>query len=95
MALQQALKEKNYRLAVRILYLKSLQKLDSAGYINYHSDTTNWQYVSALQETTLYAPFTKLTTYFDFIWYGSYNLNEEMFNTIHNEFNIFLKQFMS
>lgn len=86
-ALNTAIARGDYRLATRILYLQSLQKLSRKEIVLYREDKTNWYYVMQLQRNELFAPFKTLTIYFDYVWYGEYPLNEESFTAIKNKFH--------
>lgn len=88
-ALQDAIAQGNYRLAVRILYLQSLQKLHLAQHIAYQQEKTNWDYVHQLQNTSLQPSFIQLTKYFDYIWYGHFSINEARFRELQEQFKQF------
>lgn len=88
-ALQDAIAQGNYRLAVRILYLQSLQKLHLAQHIAYQQEKTNWDYVNQLQNTSLQPSFIQLTKYFDYIWYGHFSINEARFRELQEQFKQF------
>ncbi len=89
LALQKAEQDKDYRLATRILYLQSLQKLNNQSLIDYSQEKTNWHYVQKLFGTTYHEPFKTLTTYFDYIWYGNYHVEEERYNEVKSSFLTF------
>jgi len=91
-ALQQALHSKNYRLAVRILYLKNLQGLNKGGHIQYREEYTNWHYVYKLSGSNYFEPWRKLSTYFDYIWYGEYAIDQAQYQQLANDFNQFEQQ---
>ena len=91
-ALQQALNNEDYRLAVRVLYLQSLQHLDRGGWIRFELKQTNIQYVRQLESTPYKASFAVLTTYFDYVWYGSFVLDQNRYKDIENLYHEFQKQ---
>jgi hypothetical protein len=86
LALKKAEDAQDYRLAVRILYLQTLQKLNNQSLISYAEEKTNWHYVQKVFGTTYYEPFKVLTTYFDYIWYGNYNVEQERYQEVKNSF---------
>lgn len=81
-ALQKALDIPDYRLAVRVMYLETLQLLNSAELIKYEQEKTNWQYVEELGDTTFKKPFTLFTKYFDYVWYGNFEMTNKTFEEI-------------
>jgi hypothetical protein len=83
-ALQNALDIPDYRLAVRVMYLETLQTLHLAQLIKYEQEKTNWQYVAELGDTTFKKPFTLFTKYFDYVWYGNFEMTKEKFEEIKN-----------
>lgn len=85
-SLKTALSKEDYRLATRILYRQTLQKLNTANWIEYKLDKTNWEYVQKLKDTKLGDSFKELTRYFDYIWYGQFEIEKESFLTIQNLF---------
>jgi len=85
-AIAEALSNNNYRLATRILYLQSLQKLNDHSWINYNKETLTSAYMQKLYDTRLYASFAVVTRYFDYTWYGHYELTAENFQQIRAQF---------
>ncbi|WP_167597235.1 DUF4129 domain-containing protein [Leeuwenhoekiella sp. ZYFB001] len=81
-----ALKENNYRLAVRFYYLLLLQKLAQKDIIDWQAQKTNADYVYEIKNDTLRADFTKLTRIYDFIWYGNFNVSSHQFLKAEKEF---------
>ncbi len=91
LALQEALRERDYRLATRIYYLHTLHLLDKKNVIKYRDDKTNWYYVQKLFGTQMHDDFKGLTQNFDYIWYGEYQIDPERFDSLQAQF----KQFQS
>ena len=88
-AVDEAVAVRNFRLAVRLLYLQTLKQLTNAGHIAYKPDKTNRQYVQELANTALQSAFEKLTRRFEFIWYGDFSVDNAQFTTIRDEFRQF------
>ena len=82
----QALRENNYRLAVRFYYLLVLQKLSKKDIIDWQVQKTNADYVYEIKSEGLRKDFTKLTRIYDFIWYGNFDVNETDFLKAEKEF---------
>ncbi len=87
-----ALSDNNYRLAVRYLYLQSLQKLTAAGTINFAADKTNYQYLDELQGRPFKNDFAYLTRQYEYIWYGGFAIDGLLFSSLQNNFRQFNKQ---
>lgn len=85
-ALQKAIASGDYRTACRILYLQILQELNNEALIEYKLERTNWQYVQKLFGTDFHDPFRKLTAYFDYVWYGKYEISQEQFERLRGQF---------
>lgn len=88
--MEDAVTERNFRLAVRLLYLQTLKRLTDAGWIAYKPDKTNQQYVYELTSSPLQADFERLTRQFEFVWYGDFPINEARFEAIHSQFKQFI-----
>ncbi len=87
--INQAVEARNYRLAVRLLYLQSLKSLTDAGQIRWQADKTNRQYAQELVGNPKRLPFEQLTTQFEYVWYGNFPVDETRFGHIRQQFNQF------
>lgn len=90
--IQKAIDTKNYRLAVRLLYLRTLRDLSNRNLINYTHEKTNSDYLFQLAGTPYYKNFFKLTRSFDYTWYGHFELSPDGFVFIQNDFSSFKQQ---
>jgi hypothetical protein len=90
--LQRLVAEKKFRLAVRLLYLRALKKLNDAEIINWQPDKTNYNYLMEIDKPELRNDFSKLTLQFDYIWYGDFPVDEVKFEPINLSFNQFNSQ---
>ncbi len=91
-AIQQAIDDRNFRLAVRMLYLQSLKSLADRGKINWQLNKTNVAYVHELQGTAYQLIFRDLTWQFERNWYGDVPISEEEFAGVRGQFNMFNQQ---
>jgi hypothetical protein len=89
--LQEALRAKNNRLAVRWLYLKALRSLNDGALIRYHVDATNQEYVRQLSGSALQEPFRFLTGAYERVWYGEMLLGDGSFERLYQYFQDFYK----
>jgi hypothetical protein len=87
--LQQAIKEGNYRLGIRFLYLQSLNKLSERGWLQLSPDKTNYQYVRELAKPQLKNTFARITLHYEYAWYGDFVIEQHVFEPIKKEFEQF------
>lgn len=94
-AVDEAVSQRNYRLAVRLLYLQTLKRLTDAERIRYKPDKTNRQYVQELANSPLQTDFETLTRQFEYVWYGDFPVDESRFGAIRQQFQSFNRPFVS
>jgi len=87
--IDQAIVQHNYRLAVRLLYLKALKQLSDAQLIHWQIDKTNAAYVNELTNPDQREAFAVLTRQFEFVWYGEFAINNQAFQNIRTLFSNF------
>lgn len=90
--IQKAIDAGNYRMAIRLMYLRTLRDLSNRGLINYTHEKTNSDYLLQLAGTPYYKNFFRLTRNFDYTWYGQFELSQDGFTTIQNDFSSFKQQ---
>ena len=79
----------NYRLAVRLMFLRLLKKLSDNNVIQYKQDSTNFDYLLQLQPTAMYPDFFKLTRNYEYSWYGQFEIDKEKFALVKMDFDKF------
>lgn len=77
--LNKAIKEKEFRLAVRYQFLLLLKRLSQRELIDWHFEKTNLDYQKEIQEPQLKTGFKDLAYLYDYIWYGEQLINEQAF----------------
>ncbi|MBN2681295.1 MAG: hypothetical protein JXR58_02195 [Bacteroidales bacterium] len=77
-----ALKENDFRLATRILFLMIIKKLSENQLINYKPDKTNRQYLRELKNFKFVDNFSRITNIYEHCWYGNVNVNEKNYAEI-------------
>jgi hypothetical protein len=87
--LELALQANNYRLAVRLLYLKTLKQLSDQKIIAWLPDKTNQAYVSEIHDVQKRKVFSDLTLQFEYIWYGEFFIDKNTFESVHQSFQQF------
>jgi hypothetical protein len=84
--IQKAVDAKNYRLAIRLWYLRTLKELSDRNIIEYRHEKTNNEYVSSLFNSRYYKDFFRLTRNFEYTWYGQFNLSAESYQMMQADF---------
>src|SRR5579863_3987239 len=82
---------KDYREAVRYLYLKTLRLLNDRGMIRYHPESTNQEYWLQLSATPEGRPFRDLVTIYENVWYGEFSIGDALFIRLREYFEDFYK----
>jgi hypothetical protein len=85
--IEKAINNRNYRLAVRLLYLHSLKQLNDAQFINWQIEKTNTAYLNEIPEGEKRKLFSLLTYQFEYIWYGNFHIDGQSFQTVSNLFD--------
>ena len=84
--IEDALKEKNYRLATRYLYLKSLKMLTNKDIIEWHFDKTNSEYLNEIKNENTKSVFKRISYIYDYVWYGEFPIDEAVYNKNISDF---------
>ena len=77
--LAEALQNREYNKAVRLLYLSALRELSDREHIRWQAGKTNYQYQQELQQAPLQAPFRQLGHLFEWAWYGNFPVGEAQY----------------
>lgn len=89
--LRNAIRNGNYRMAVRYLYLQTLSRLADRKLITINTNKTNYEYVNELRKQNFANEFASLTLKYEYVWYGEYPVDERLFKQLEDEFNRFNK----
>jgi Domain of unknown function (DUF4129) len=87
--IDEAVENHNYRLAIRLYYLKTLKQLTDKQLIHWQPTKTNRIYVDELGNLRLKADFEQLTSQFEYVWYGDFTVSEAEFGDIKEAFSTF------
>lgn len=85
-AIADAVSAKDYRLAVRLLFLRSLKQLADAGLIDWKADKTNTDYARELKNTEHKHGFMHVARQFEYVWYGDFPVAEPLYGQINISF---------
>ena len=89
--LKNAIRNGNYRLAIRYLYLQTLERLSERKYIEINTNKTNYEYVNEVRKHGFGNEFASLTLKYEYVWYGEYPVDEKLFEQIQSGFIQFNK----
>jgi len=82
-----AVDRRDYKLAVRYLFLKSLKLLSEKEIIELRNNKTNHQYLSEIKNNRISSAFQIATSRFEWIWYGDFPVDENVMKSSHKDFN--------
>jgi hypothetical protein len=84
--IEKCILQQDYRTAVRYYYLNLLKTLNSKGMIVWRINKTNSDYMYELAGSPLYDAFGKLSSFYEYIWYGDFMINSVQFSFIREQF---------
>lgn len=87
--LRLALESNDYRIAMRILFLRLLQKLHEAEWIVWKKNKTNQDFLNEVRGRENYVQFRDLTLAFEIVWYGDQKITKQQFDQLQNLFDSF------
>ncbi|EDP70320.1 hypothetical protein FBALC1_06173 [Flavobacteriales bacterium ALC-1] len=84
--IKEAIKQKNYRLAIRYYYLLSLKHLTENETISWQPQKTNEDYIKEIDKTNLKDSFKNITRIYDYVWYGEFGVDALKFEALKQPF---------
>lgn len=87
--LQQAVAQRNYRAAIRLLYLQCLKSLADRELIDWQPAKTNADYLRELQGGPHAPGFKALTYQYEYSWYGDFPVGHGHFDAVREVFEQF------
>jgi hypothetical protein len=85
--IRDAIGKKEYRLGVRLTFLHALKMLSDRQHVDWRPGKTNHDYLAELKEGELKTGFNELSFYFDYTWYGDFNVTENLFQRVNSIFD--------
>jgi hypothetical protein len=85
-----ALESNDYRSAVRVLYLSTIQQLNSTGLILWKKDKTNKDFLREMRKHSNYKTFRDITLAYEIVWYGDRQIELQQFTSLKNIVDNFL-----
>jgi len=90
--MQRAIRNGDYRLALRYRFLKTLGRLGERGILKLGTDKTNFQYATEVRGRPYADTFARLSLQYEYVWFGEFGLQKEQFESIQKEHQQFLKE---
>lgn len=90
--ISQAVEKAEYRDAVRLIFLYALKKLSDANQIRWQTGKTNDEYIAELHQHPALPRLRELRYYFDYAWYGHFEINQRTYEGVKKTFQEFNSQ---
>lgn len=87
--IEAAITAREYRLATRFYYLKTLSLLQAREKISLRARSTNDEYVQQMKTYANGNDFRRLTRIYEYVWYGEFKPDAAQFEMIRSDFNQF------
>lgn len=84
--LEKARLSKDWRLVVRLIYLKALKLMWESEMVGLRKGKTNHEYLYELEGKDVAAPFESLSFLFDYTWYGHFEATQSISQKAENYF---------
>ena len=89
----QAQNDADYRLILRLMYLKILQLLHAKSHITYKKNKTNYEYGYEINNLQIREEFLRISAHFDWLCYGKTSIDQQKFQILEPLFKKFIHQF--
>ncbi len=86
LALEAALKDKNFREAVRIYFIAVIKEMKDKRWIKWERKKTNYHYIDEIHGRSQQTDFITATRAFEVVWYGNRNIAEYEYKSIEPVF---------
>jgi hypothetical protein len=77
----------NYRMAIRLRFLRLLKTMSERQIIRYLQERTNLDYLMQLHGTDWYRTFFPLVRHFEYSWYGKFEVNAGQYARVKADFD--------
>jgi hypothetical protein len=85
--LEKNIAAKNYSMAIRLHFLKTLRMFAELQLLEHSPDKTNFDYLMELQGKSTFKDFSVAVRYYEYVVYGNFEVNEQQFSVIQQHFN--------
>lgn len=85
--LQDAIRQRDFKLAIRLYYLGLLKLLNEKGLIHWKKDKTNREYLAELfTRNAFFDDVRRLTVFYESVWYGEHDVKDDTFYAMGSRF---------
>ena len=88
--IEDAIENKNYKLAIRLYYLFALKKLTDSGSIEWAPGKSNHDYYYELKRKAAKEHFSSLSRLFEYAWYGGFKIEKPLSDNSRKYFKLLL-----
>lgn len=88
--IEDAIENKNYKLAIRLYYLFALKKLTDSGSIEWAPGKSNHDYYYELKRKAAKEHFSSLSQLFEYAWYGGFKIEKSLSDNSRKYFKLLL-----
>jgi hypothetical protein len=87
--IEEAVKNGDYRTAIRWNYLKCLYLLEKGQHLIFQPAKTNIDYQYDLKKSLFLNEFIAVSRIYDYVWYGKFTVDNLKYNDLKKEFTVF------
>lgn len=87
--IDEALKNNDFRTAIRWNYLKCLFLLEKGGHLMFQPSKTNIDYQNDLRKSDFLNEFMAVSRIYDYVWYGKFTVDQTKYTELKREFSSF------
>ncbi|MFO8055105.1 MAG: hypothetical protein R6U19_08110 [Bacteroidales bacterium] len=77
-----AIRDGQFRLAVRFAFLRILKIMEKQGYITRKPYKSNYEYEKELEGKTFYREYLNISRIYEYTWYGNFSLQEHNYKNV-------------
>jgi len=82
--ISKAQQSRDFRKAVRLLYIFTLKRLTDADLIHWNPGKTNADYQRELQGHPVLEDFRRLSIYYEYAWYGEFPVDGQFYDKVNH-----------
>jgi len=86
-----ALNNSDFRLALRFQFLRLLFAMNERKIVSLSDEKTNYDYLKEISNHEIKKDFEPLVYSYEYVWYGEYELDQPMYNSLNTSFSKFEK----
>ncbi|MBS1682396.1 MAG: DUF4129 domain-containing protein [Bacteroidetes bacterium] len=90
--ISKATSDHDFRLATRLIFLQALKILSDKHFLTWSPGKTNHEYVNELEDADIKPSLNQLSIYFDYAWYGHFEVSAEKYKEVQHLFRTLRNQ---